>query len=475
MSGRKTVNVYRTEGDDAVASSTLPLPLVFDTPIRNDLISYIYTNLAKNQQQPYATSIKAGVRPSAVSWGPGRAKARVPRVSGSGSNRNGQGAYANFCRGGHRFAPPTIQRRWFRPVPLKQRRYAIASAIAASGDSGLVTARGHVIANVNEIPVVIANTIETVTRTKDAVAVLKAAQLYADVKRVIDGKVHRSSKGKMRRSSFKTKRGPLIVYKTDGGIVKAFRNIPGVDIQNVSRLSLYQLAPGGTLGRLVLWTEGAFEALDQIYNDKRGFELPRPILTNTDTKAVATSDGVLSVLRPELETFSVPNCRCPVRLGVAVDAWAEALNQIKELRDAEREKQQAPDAVKALFDEVVGAQPAPPTNLSTQAAIFAGYFDDLHLKTDEALESTFTAKEEAPVAAAAAPVKGKGGKAAAAPASGAAAPAPGAPAPAAGKGKADAKAPAKDAKGGAKTPAKAGAKDAKGGAKTAAKGGAKKK
>jgi hypothetical protein len=336
---------------------------------------------------------------------------------------------------------------------------------------------------VNEIPVVVADAIENITRTKDAVAVLKAVHLYGDVTRVIEGKVHRSSKGKMRRSAFKSKRGPLVVYNTDSGIVKAFRNIPGVDVLSVSRLSLYELAPGGTLGRLVLWSAGAFGALDQIYNDKHGFEFPRAILTNTDTKAIATSDGVLAVLRPELETFSLPNCRCPVRLGIATDAWAEALNQIAEIRAAEAAKAQAPDAVKALFDEVVAAQPKPPAKLSTQLAVFSGYFDDLHLKADEALESKLAAKEEAPAVVPAAPVKGgkgaaKGAAAAAAPAAGAAGAAAAAPAakgkagaaaPAAAAPAAKGKADAKGAKGGAKAPAAKGAA-AKGGA---AKGGAK--
>jgi large subunit ribosomal protein L4e len=330
---------------------------------------------------------------------------------------------------------------------LKQRRYAVASAIAATGDPALVAARGHSIANVNEIPVVVADVVEQVKRTKEAVEVLKKVQLYSDVKRVIEGKVHRSSKGKMRRSTFKTKRGPLVVYANDTGIVKAFRNIPGIDLQNVARLSLYQLAPGGTLGRLVLWSASAFGALDQIYNDKHGFELPRGLLTNTDTKAIATSDAVLSVIRPALETFALPKCRCPTRLGIATDAWAEALNQIAELRAAENAKLTTPSAVKALFDEVVAAQPEAPKNLSIQTAVFAGYFDDLHLKADEALESSLVVKEEAPAAAAAPAAKGKGGKAAAA-----AAPA------AAAKGKAaDAKgkaADAKGAKGGTKAPAK---------------------
>ena len=384
MSDRKTVQVYSPEG---AAGATVPLPKVFDTPIRADVIRLIYTNLAKNQMQPHGTSPVAGIRPSAVSWGTGRAKARVPRVNGSGSNRNGQGAYANFCRGGHRFGPPNVQRRWFRPVPIKQRRYAVASAIAATAFPQYVEARGHAIKEIQNIPVVISDEIESITKTKAAVAALKAIHVYPDVKRVIEGKVHRSSKGKMRRSTFKTKRGPLVVYANDKGIVKAFRNIPGVDVQNVSRLSLYQLAPGATLGRLVVWSESAFKALDQIYESKRGFSLPRSLLTNEDLERVAYSDEVLATLRPALQTFSVPKERCPCRLAVATQEWADALKQIETLRAEHEAKLKTPEAIKALFQEVAEVQPPPPEDLSIAPHIFPGYFDVLHTKADDALEA----------------------------------------------------------------------------------------
>jgi len=56
---------------------------------------------------------------SAESWGPGRAVARVPRVSGSGTHRSGQGAFANQCRKGRMFAPTHTWRRWHRKVNLK--------------------------------------------------------------------------------------------------------------------------------------------------------------------------------------------------------------------------------------------------------------------------------------------------------------------------------------------------------------------
>ena len=48
-------------------------------------------------------------------------------------------------------------------------------------------------------------------------------------------------------------------------LVKAMRNIPGVELCAVDRLGLLTLAPGRHLGRFVIWTKGAFEKLDSIY------------------------------------------------------------------------------------------------------------------------------------------------------------------------------------------------------------------
>lgn len=390
MSARQTVNVYNAKGEKA---GTATLPKVFDTPVRADLVNFIYTNLAKNLMQPHGTSPLAGIRPSAVSWGPGRAKARVPRVNGSGSNRNGQGAYANFARGGHRFGPPRVQRKWFRAVPIKQRRYAVASAIAASAVAALVEARGHNIKELNEIPVVVADEIQKIQKTKEAVAVLKAVKAYADVKRVIDGVYHRSSKGSMRRSANKTKKGPLVVYSKDEGIVKAFRNIPGVETQPVNALSLYKLAPAGKFGRLIIWTESAFKALDAIYEHKQNFALPRSLLTNADMERIIYSDEIQAVIPAARETVALPKCRCCVRLGLACEDWKKALEEIAQLRAEDEKKNNTPEAIKALFDEVVNALPSPPENLSTTEHIYPGYFDELHQKGDDELDAALEAKD----------------------------------------------------------------------------------
>lgn len=43
------------------------------------------------------------------------------------------------------------------------------------------------------------------------------------------------------------------------------RNLPGVEVASVDSLNLLQLAPGGHLGRFVIFTKSAFDRLDKIF------------------------------------------------------------------------------------------------------------------------------------------------------------------------------------------------------------------
>jgi len=281
------------------------LPAVFRAPIRPDIVNFIHDQMRKNKRQPYAVSTKAGHQTSAESWGTGRAVARIPRVRGGGTHRSGQGAFGNMCRGGRMFAPTKTYRRWHRRVNVAQRRYAIASAIAASGIPALVQARGHVIDQLSEIPLVVADKIESFTKTKEAVSFLKRANLWADIEKVYNSKRYRAGKGKSRNRRYKQKLGPVVVYNNDGGIVRAFRNIPGVTLLSVDRLNLLKIAPGGHLGRLVVWTETAFRKLDSIFGTntrksdvKTDFTLPLPKMTNSDFSRLIRSEEISKVVRP---------------------------------------------------------------------------------------------------------------------------------------------------------------------------------
>merc|ERR1712176_863273 len=123
-----------------------------------------------------------------------------------------------------------------------------------------------------------------------------------------DSKRVRAGKGKARNRKDKKRLGPLIIYNEDNGIVRATRNIPGVETACVTRLNILKLAPGGNFGRLVLWTEGAFKKLHDIYGTlksgapmKKGYTLPRAQMENADIARIINSTEVQSVLRPKLE------------------------------------------------------------------------------------------------------------------------------------------------------------------------------
>merc|ERR1712125_148822 len=288
-------------------SSQYALPAVFTAPIRSDVVQFVHTNINKNSRQAYAVSVGAGYQTSAESWGTGRAVARIPRVPGGGTHRAGQAAFGNMCRGGGMFAPNKVWRRWHRRVNLNQKRMAVCAALAASALPSLVMAHGHSIDNVPEVPLVVANdAFSGMEKTKAAVALLKAVNAYDDVERSHDSKNIRAGTGKRRNRRFTSRVGPLVVYDESGPLTRAFRNLPGVELCQVSRLNLLRLAPGGHLGRFIVWTEGAIKQLDSIFGtvenkstQKNGYSLPRAKMANSDLASIINSDEIQSVLRPK--------------------------------------------------------------------------------------------------------------------------------------------------------------------------------
>ncbi|EIW71123.1 50S small subunit ribosomal protein L4e [Tremella mesenterica] len=295
MAARPTVTVWSATGE---SSGSLPLPAVFTAPIRLDVVQQVHKSMNKNRRQPYAVAENAGHQTSAESWGTGRAVARIPRVGGGGTSRSGQGAFGNMCRGGRMFAPTKTWRKWHVKINQNQKRFAVASALAASALPSLVLARGHRIEQIQEVPLVISSSIESTIKTKAAVELLKTVNAYADITKVSNSRKVRAGKGKMRNRRYRQRRGPLVVYAKDEGIVRALKNVPGVETCPVDALNLLQLAPGGHVGRFVIWTESAIAALDAVYENKSGFSLPLSKITTADVTGLINSDEIQSVLRP---------------------------------------------------------------------------------------------------------------------------------------------------------------------------------
>jgi large subunit ribosomal protein L4e len=347
---RPLVGIY---SDLKKADQYVTMPAVCTAPIRADIVHDVHTKMAKNKRQPYAVSKYAGHQTSAESWGTGRAVARIPRVPGGGTHRSGQGAFGNMCRGGRMFAPTKTWRRWHKKISVNQRRYAMASSIAASAVPALVMARGHRVEGVPEIPLVIDNkNIDNIDKTSKAVTLLKAINAFEDVEKTKDSRKMRRGKGKMRNRRFVQRRGPLLVYNEKGPMVKAFRNLPGVELCCVTRLNVLQLAPGGHLGRFCIWTKDAFEKLDSLYGtykkpsaDKVDYSLPRPMLTNADVARIINSDEVQSALRDKQPQQRIhPRKKNPLKnLGfmIKLNPHAKTLRRRELLAKEQREKKKA--------------------------------------------------------------------------------------------------------------------------------------
>ncbi|AAZ10536.1 60S ribosomal protein L4 [Trypanosoma equiperdum] len=303
MTARPSVSVYSASEDKVVG--TCSLPAVFTAPIRHDVVQFVHTNMAKNSRQPYAVNRLSGMKHSAESWGTGRAVARIPRIHGGGTSMSGAGAFGNMCRGGRMFAPTKIFRRWHRKINLHQKRFAVVSALAASSLPALVMSRGHKIENVAEVPLVVEDGVRAYEKTKEAMTFLKTVGAIDDVNRVNDSRQIRAGRGKMRNRRYVARRGPMLVMPDNKG-TRAFRNIFGLDLANVNSLNLLHLAPGGHVGRFIIWTKSAFEKLDKIFGTftepstvKSGFMLPAPMLTSTDVTRIMQSEEVRRVLKPK--------------------------------------------------------------------------------------------------------------------------------------------------------------------------------
>ena len=348
------MTVYGADG--AATGASVPLPGVFAAPIRPDVVRSVHTNIAKNARQAYAVMMKAGHQTSAESWGTGRAVSRIPRVQGGGTQRSGQGAFGNMCRGGRMFAPTKTWRLWHRKVSVTQKRFAVASAVAASGVPSLVMARGHRIDTLPEAPFVVSSAVESITKTSAAVALLKKFGCYDDVEKVIASKTMRAGKGKMRNRRFVQRRGPLVIYGNDAGLTRAFRNIPGVELANVDSLNLLQLAPGGHLGRFCIWTESAFAKLDALYGTAtkpsalktshgNAYRLPRLQMTNSDLSRIINSDEIQTKINaPKKGTPAASHRANPLKSAATMAALNPAAEGTKK-RAAE--KQASAEAAKA--------------------------------------------------------------------------------------------------------------------------------
>jgi len=190
------------------------------------------------------------------------AAARVPRLMLRAGRRTGRVMNVPQAVGGPAAHPPKAEKIWSIKINLKERRLAIRSALAATADPKMVSERGHAITDKLATPLVFVNEFEAIDKTKTFTDLLVTLGLSDELARSSKKKV-RAGKGKLRGRRYRTYKGPLVVVSdSKAPLVKAARNVPGIDVVTVRNLNAELLAPGTHMGRLAVFSQAALEKIE---------------------------------------------------------------------------------------------------------------------------------------------------------------------------------------------------------------------
>jgi len=254
------INVYNLDGKK---KSLMDLPKIFSLKPRTDIIQKASEISTSRKKQVQGRNRRAGLRNIAKGWGTGHGISRAPRIKGSGFPTARNVGRVPFAKGGRQAHPIKTEKKIKKKINKKTKINSLLSAISASGNPVWVRTKGHMIDEVPEIPLVVDDKIQTIKKTSAIYSILYDLGLKKELYKVKKAKKIRAGKGKRRGRKYKTKKGILIVIKDDFGIIKASRNIPGINVIKFENLSIDNLAPGGLPGRFILWVQSAFNELNK--------------------------------------------------------------------------------------------------------------------------------------------------------------------------------------------------------------------
>lgn len=246
-------------------TGSMELPLIFQTPLRLDLIHKAYINLESHRFQPQGRHPTAGMDVVADSNDPptGRGISRVARARGGGGGRQGQGAEVASTRGGRQAHPPIVGRVIRKRLNKKENRLALCSAIAATASAEAVRSRGHKIGEDANLPIILDDSIESVSKAAELAKVIESLGLSDDVAR-LESRRPRTGRSSLRGRSKKV--GKSVLFVVSGGtlLARAAGAIPGVDVKEARHLSVLDLAPGAQPARLTVYSESAMGVIGEI-------------------------------------------------------------------------------------------------------------------------------------------------------------------------------------------------------------------
>jgi len=250
---------------DGKNDTPIELPIVFDTPVRPQLIHNVFVKLNSHKFQKQGRHPTAGQDVVADSNDPptGRGISRVARMKGGGGGRQGQAGEVASTRGGRQAFPPNVKKVIYKKLNKKENKLALCSAIAATASKEIVKLNGHSVDAIKEFPIIVTDEIENISKTAEMKKIIKSLNLSDDVKR-LEKRKPRSGKVALRGRKSKIGKSILFVVSNSSKIENSCSAIPGVDARSVNDLSVLDLAPGSKPIRLTVYSKKAINEINKI-------------------------------------------------------------------------------------------------------------------------------------------------------------------------------------------------------------------
>jgi large subunit ribosomal protein L4e len=238
-------DVYSIDGKK---KGSIEVPLIFEELVKPELILRAVNAENTHKLQPQGHNPMAGMDTTAMYYGAmhsyrtGRHMgiAIRPRQKLGGGQQGAVRRIPSSVKG-RRAHPHRIEKTLIEQINRREYIKAIGSAIAGTISE-------------TKMPLVVTNDIESIKKTSEMVSVIRNLKLDARLDNV-DKKIRKGLRRSSKRRSFT--KAILIVVSKESQSIKSGRNIAGVDVCTVDRLSAGLLAPGGNPGRSVIWSEGA--------------------------------------------------------------------------------------------------------------------------------------------------------------------------------------------------------------------------
>ncbi len=248
-------NIYSLEGK---VLKEISLPSLFSEPVRSDLIKRAVLSDESKEYQPKGSYRFAGLETSAKYRGRkemyGAVKNKgIPHLPHEVQPKGQFGKVKRVPHAvkGRRAHPPKPEKKLVEHVNTREYLKAVMSALGASGNKDIITARIREPIELS-LPVVMDEKFEHLKKTKDVVSVFELLKLT----------------NLLARSKRNGSKGPLVIFASDTPAFRAVRNIAGVDAVLAKDITVKHLAPGCLPGRVVIFTEKSLSALEKSIKDK---------------------------------------------------------------------------------------------------------------------------------------------------------------------------------------------------------------